>query len=718
MPLVLRRNKTSPLTYSEMDGNFEYIQGLTNNILSEDEIRNLFTSDGRIVYDNLTGTIGLNSDFIVSSFNGRTGDIALTKSDFSNLSTDDISEGLSNLYYSEDRVLNFIKNSITTDNGLNKVDTLTGFAIVPNNFSIRLSGAVSGNATVQGLSDVVINTALDPSISVGDGSSTGGTIEGITGVLVRSPGQLSEAEFQGIEFSPTDFNVVATDTYVSISSKLNNNDIIDAVGSSISGSITDPTSGLSSESGINVNYDNENNAIQISPRDFSLTLTGAVGGTATISRLADTIITVENINNYISGIDIKEDSVPVNSEPITSLSFNAEQFHITNGEGEVSISLTSVLTDQDVRDIVGNTIVGTERDLNLGTVTETGIIVNYDANNNVLEVAPRDFTITLAGDVTGSATISRLQDITINTVADAISGIGVQSSGFLIAQSAKTFNFSDNFAITKDTAGEIVGVDIANIIDASVIRDSVKSAFTGSQNGITVAYDNDDEQFSFNLNDLELSLTGAVTGSATLAYSGNNLQTLNIVTESGNLGAGVEVRDEGETKGESISAINFVGAGVTSSVSVDGQLATVNIPNSPAAEKFILIDNGSANVPNARRLVAGTGIVLNDAGPGQNITISASGGEVLGKIQVEDDGVLTGASATVNFSSSVEVFFNTEYNEVNDKLTVFAYSKLDGWWRQSAIDHGDITDKYGSSLDLGNIGQGIIEHQIDFGAIA
>lgn len=848
MSVILRQEKNSPLTFEEMDSNFSFLESSILNIqqgiesgaaISESYIRSLFANGSGILYDVSTGVIKLNPESTVTTINGRLGNVVLNKNDIT-YNTDDIAEGTTNSYYTDQRVNDAVKNLIQVSNGLTKSETADKITIAPRNFSVRLTGAVIGSATVNNLNDVVIDTIPGSGFSTGGGGSEGEIVSGI-GLLVRSPGQLNETQFDGIEFDPSSFTVQATDTYVRISNKITNPDIISVVGRSISGTVFQedlsipvesgilitydadndsiriaprdftisitgavsgsavvsklsdtiinventsgfiegltiqkgsvpqnidpittlnfsandfeisaidkvasislkdplttqdvrdiigetvvgteriPTTGFTSETGIILNYDQENNVLEVSPRDFTISIIGAVSGSATVSKLNNTTITVENNNNFIQGLDIQEGSVTQNFRPITTVNFDENDFNISIIDEKATIQLNNPLTTQQVRDIIGETIVGTERIPGGAFTSETGIIVNYDQENNVLEVAPRDFTINLIGDVSGSATVSKLKDISLNTTTTAIKGLNVQNNGNPFLTLAKNLDFSSNFTLTKDTETETVTVDIENIVDASTIRDALNNSLTGAQDGIAISYNQAEEQFSYRLSDLSLSLIGAVTGSGTISYRGNNAQTLTVVTEIGEVGSGLEVRDEGNVKGESIAAINFVGAGVTSSVTVDGQVATVNIPNSPAAEKFILIDNGSANVPNARRLQAGTGIVLNDNGAGGNIVISASGGEILGKIQVEDDGVLIAEEATINLISSQQVFMTAIHDNINNVINILAYSKLDGWYRNGDMDHGEITDKYGNSLDLGDISVGIIEHQIDFGEIA
>ena len=725
MSVILRGEKTTPLTFEELDSNFRFLENSVLSLqagiesgdsISDDYVRSLFAAGTGISYDASTGAITLNPTSVVTAINGRNGNVVLTKNDIS-YNTDDIPEGIVNSYYTDQRVNDSVKNLLQVGNGLSKTETDNTITIAPRNFNIRLVGAVTGSATVADLSDVIINTAAGSGF-VGSSSGSGEAVitSGI-GFLARSPGQLNETEFQGIEFDPGDFVVQATDTYVRITNRTTDADIVGTVGSAISGTVFGEDLSLPVESGIFVTYDSANNTIRVAPRDFTVTIAGAVSGSATVSRLSNTTITVENINNFIQGINVQQGSVTQNIDPITTFNFSANDFEVSTINEIATISLKEPLTEQQVRDIIGDTVVGTERAIG-GATTETGIVVNYDAENNVLEVAPRDFTISLIGDVSGSATVSKLRDVSLTTTTTAIKGLNVQNNGNSFLSLAKGLNFSNNFTLTRDLSNETVTVDIENVVDASVIRDALNDSLTGAQDGIAISYNESEEQFSYSLSDLSLNLIGAVSGTGTIQYRGSSAQTLTVVTEIGEIGSGLEVRDEGTTRGESIAAINFVGAGVTSSVTVDGQVATVNIPNSPAAEKFILIDNGSANVPNARRLSAGTGIIINDGGAGGDVTISASGGDVLGKIQVESNGELIAEEPTLNVVNSQQVFVEATHDGSTNTINIVAYSKLDGWYRLGSMDHGEITDKYGNSLDMGDILIGIIEHQIDFGEIA
>jgi ubiquinone biosynthesis protein Coq4 len=580
-------------------------------------------------------------------------------------------------------------------------------SIAPRNFTITLDGAVTGSATIRKLRDITLTTY-----------NTNNYISGLDlyeGSNKTNVGKITELEFDQVNF---DVNSTNERTVVTLKNQITQTDIRNIIGQTVTG--TELGADLSSltETGIIVNYSKANGTLSIAPRNFTINLTGAVTGSAIITRLSDTTINLVNSNNYISGLDIFDGVEKKNVTPIKSLVFDPAQFNITTDGITASVQFNNPIDTQAVRDIIGTTVLGESIDPVTGRTSETGILVSYEAENNFLSIAPQDFTISLIGDVSGTATISKLRSATIQTTTTAIKGLGISSNSVPFDSGVKNLNFSSNFTLTRDASTNTLAVDVSNLLNTNQVLSIVGGALTGSQNGIAVSYNSNERQFSYNLANLEVNLQGAISGAATLEYSGTGTQTLNIITEIGEIGSGLDVKDEGETKGTSVSAINFVGGGVTTAVSMDGSVATVSIPNSPAAEKFLLIDQGSANVPNARRLVAGTGIVLQDSGPGDDFIISASGGEVLGKVQVTYDGELVDEVPTVNFIDSQQVFFEVTSDGSTNKVNVTAYSLLNGWFRKAQINNGTLTDKYGNSLDMGPIIGGIIENQINLGDIA
>jgi len=136
-------------------------------------------------------------------------------------------------------------------------------------------------------------------------------------------------------------------------------------------------------------------------------------------------------------------------------------------------------------------------------------------------------TISLAGDVSGSTSFDGSGNVSITaTVADdshnhVISNIdGLQSAldaGFVSASAS-------NDTITFTTAGGTTSsVSISDaVLSTEQVQDIVGGMVSGNtESGISVTYDDAGNSLDFNVNDPTITLTGAVTGSATMTNLGN-----------------------------------------------------------------------------------------------------------------------------------------------------------------------------------------------------
>ena len=121
--------------------------------------------------------------------------------------------------------------------------------------------------------------------------------------------------------------------------------------------------------------------------------------------------------------------------------------------------------------------------------SESGISVTYQDTDGTLDFNVNDPTITLTGDVSGSATMTNLGNVTITaTVAD-------------------------------DSHNHVVG-NIDGI--AEYIQDISGAMWaSNSESGVSVTYQDGDGTLDINVNDPTITLTGAVTGSATMTNLGN-----------------------------------------------------------------------------------------------------------------------------------------------------------------------------------------------------
>jgi hypothetical protein len=567
----------------------------------------------------------------------------------------------------------------------------------PRNFNIALVGAVTGNATVTSLGNVSITTSSTAisGMTVQDEGSTLGSVASVTSL-----------NFVGSGVAATRNGAVVT---VNVPQGLTSSDVRSTVGTFITGTQRLGPNTVT-ESGVTIFHDASNNVLEIGVRDFTIGLTGAVNGSAVVSRLGN--VSINTTTDLIRGLTVEDEGLTLGTpESVKKLNFVGGGVAVYQNLDILTVEIPTPLGTQDVISTVGSVVQGTIRDPGTNVSSESGIIVNFDSENDVLELSPREFNITLAGAVTGTGKVSRLSNVTINTVSDFIKGLRIQKDGTLLGTTVKTINITGgNATVTGDTAT----LSLTSQVSQEDIRTTVRSLLVGNHHsGMSAAFDAANSEIDFSLNPLFVNLVGAVTGNASVVHSANSSE-LTIATTMN--GVGIEVRDEGTTSG-TVKAVNFVGGGITTAVSIDGEVATVYVPNSPANENFILIDNGSANVPNARKLTAGTGILINDGGPGGAFTISAHNDAIIAKSRFMLEGRLVAERPQINILGSTEIVPEVEDDPDNGQINIRFYGVNDGWYRPNTIDCGLISDKYGPSIDMGALQRGIIESDADMGTI-
>ena len=167
------------------------------------------------------------------------------------------------------------------------------------------------------------------------------------------------------------------------------------------------------ESGISVTYQDGDGTVDFDVNDPTITLTGDIDGSATMTNLGD-------------------------------------------------VSIATTLSSEAVQDIVGAMVTGN---------TETGLSVTYQDGDGTLDFAlTADPVITLSGDVTGSATMTNLGNVTISTtVADD-------------SHNHTTANIDDFTENVQDIVGGMVNP-------------------TNTESGINVTYDDNNGKLNFDVND-------------------------------------------------------------------------------------------------------------------------------------------------------------------------------------------------------------------------
>jgi hypothetical protein len=180
--------------------------------------------------------------------------------------------------------------------------------------------------------------------------------------------------------------------------------------------------------------------------------------------------------------------------------------------------------------------------------TESGISVTWDAANNNFDFDVNDFTITLSGDLSGSATITNLANATLNAtiVANSVA-LGADTTGAYVASIGLAAN--SGLSVTQSAAGAESNALTNLSVDSTVVRTSGAQTISGIKTfgdkpifstGITTSAASDfsggitvagDSTFS---NNLTVSGNFTVTGTATYVNTETVLLNDNIIVLNNN----------------------------------------------------------------------------------------------------------------------------------------------------------------------------------------
>ena len=368
--------------------------------------------------------------------------------------TDEITEGSSNLYFTNERVDDRVDSLLTAG----------------SNISLTYDDA-AGTLTIAGQAGDIT------SVVAGSGLTGGGTSGDVT------------------------VNVIGGDGITA-----NANDI--ALSSTVAGDGLAHASGVLSVNVDDSSIETDSDTLQVKASGITNTM---LAGSIAAGKLAGSIGNAKLSN---SAITIDGQSVSLG--------------------GSVTTTNTQLTTEQ-VEDIVGGMLDG----------TETGISVSYDDTDGNL-----DFVI-------GSGAI---------TNAMLAGSIGNDKLAGSIANAKLA-----NSAITIDGTSVALGGSISthnNQLTQENVEDFVGGMLDGTETGISVSYDDTDGNLDFVVADSDFALTGDVTGTATQTAKGNVSITTTIAANSVALGT--------DTTGNYIAAVS-AGTGVGVSGSGEGATSTISI---------------------------------------------------------------------------------------------------------------------------------------------
>ena len=519
--------------------------------------------------------------------------------------------------------------TVSTHLGLTAVydDANNKITLDVNDPVITLAGAVAGSATMTNLANTTI-TVTQQNDSVTLGTHTVGnyvaTITGANGIAVTGSG----SETAAVTLSINPLNV----------------DFIEIIQDIVGDMVSPPNT----EAGIVVTYDDANARLNFDVNDPTITLAGAITGSATMANLGSFTITTAIASDAVAlGTNTTGAYVAniTGANGITASVNNIESAAVT-----LSIDTTNAVFKEGIEDIVGGMVTAPN--------TENGIVVTYDDANAKLNFDVNDPVITLAGDVTGSATMTNLGDVTITaTIAANSVELGTDTTGNYVATLSGTNGISVSGSGVESAAVSLT-IDPTNANFKEGIEDIVGGMVTGgTQNGIVVSYDDANAKLNFDVNDPVITLSGDVTGSATMTNLGSVTIAATIAANSVELGT--------DTTGNYVATI---AAGNGIAVTGSGvESAAITISVNPAEANFVEsiqdIVGGMISDPNTE---AGIVVTYDDANAKINFDVNdptiTLAGDITGSATMANLASITITTAIA--ANSVELGTDTTGNYV------------------------------------------------------
>lgn len=258
---------------------------------------------------------------------------------------------------------------------------------------------------------------------------------------------------------------------------------------------------------------------------------GVVVGTDTLTFAGDTGITTTVSNNQIS-IDLDDTAVSAASygsaSAVPTFTVDAQGRLTAASDTNIAISTSAVSGLQEyVEDTASTMITG---------ATHSGIAATYDDTAGTLAFNVDDFTLTLAGDLSGSATVTNLGDATLTaTIAPNSVALGTDTTGNYMTDVSAGTGIS-----ISHTAGEGSTATITNSGVTSISGTTNKIVADASTGAVTLTLPDDvsivqDATVGRNLTvagNLTVNGDTVTVNTSTLVVEDKNIQLANTASPS------------------------------------------------------------------------------------------------------------------------------------------------------------------------------------------
>lgn len=438
-----------------------------------------------------------------------------------------------------------------------KVQAGTGLAVT-NSGTLNADITMSLDASVGELTDVLLTAPVNGDVLVWNGATSRfentSNLPRITtrqsNVVVGTLNAVRSLNFTGNGVTLTADVSDPTLVNVNVPRSVTTSEVQDTVGAMISGT----------QNGIAVTYDSGLKTLNFDVNDPTITLSGAVLGSATLTNLGSVTITTALGSNAVTLGTNTQGNYVASLAAGTGLSLVNATGNTAGAQFTVSINTSDIAFIEDIQDLVGSMVTAN---------TETGITVSYDDPSGKLNFAVADATLVLAGAVTGTAVIRNGNSVTMTTlIPDNSINLATQATGNYIG----TITGQDGVLVTGSgvkNANVVISFDSANAGFLENIQDIVGSMVTGNfESGISVTYDDPNGKINFDVNDFSLTVTGAVTGTATITNLGDTTVNTTLADNSVILGT--------HTVGDYVANVSVSGNGL-STVTTSGEAAQVAI---------------------------------------------------------------------------------------------------------------------------------------------